>query len=38
MPAGRRAELLHWAARRPGQRYIIEDDYDSCLLYTSRCV
>ena len=29
MPAGRRAELLHWAARRPGQRYIIEDDYDS---------
>ena len=28
MPAGRRAELLHWAARRPGQRYIIEDDYD----------
>ena len=29
MPAGRRAELLHWAARRPGGRYIIEDDYDS---------
>ena len=26
MPAGRRAELLHWAARRAGQRYIIEDD------------
>ena len=23
MPAGRRAELLHWAARRPGQHYII---------------
>ena len=29
MPAPRRAELLGWAARRPGQRYIIEDDYDS---------
>ncbi len=29
MPAGRRAELLHWAARCPGRRYIIEDDYDS---------
>ena len=28
MPAGRRAELLHWAARQPGQRYILEDDYD----------
>ena len=25
MPAGRRAELLHWAARAPGRRYIIED-------------
>ena len=34
MPAGRRAELLHWAARRPGQRYIIEDDYDSELRHT----
>ena len=29
MPAGRRTELLHWASRCPGQRYIIEDDYDS---------
>ena len=28
MPAGRRYELLSWAAARPG-RYIIEDDYDS---------
>lgn len=28
MPAGRRFELLHWAASSPG-RYIIEDDYDS---------
>ena len=31
MPAGRRAELLHWAARCPGRRYIIEDDYDSAV-------
>ena len=29
MPAPRRAELLRWAAAAPGQRYIIEDDYDS---------
>ena len=29
MPAPRRAELLSWAGRRPGRRYIIEDDYDS---------
>ena len=36
MPAGRRAELLHWAARRPGQRYIIEDDYDSEFRFTGR--
>ena len=36
MPAGRRAELLHWAARCPGRRYIIEDDYDSEFRYASR--
>lgn len=36
MPAGRRAELLHWAARRPGQRYIIEDDYDSEFRFDTR--
>ena len=28
MPAGRRAQLLRWAAERPG-RYILEDDYDA---------
>lgn len=28
MPAGRRAQLLRWAAREPG-RYILEDDYDA---------
>lgn len=28
MPARRRAQLLAWAAARPG-RYILEDDYDS---------
>ena len=28
MPAGRRAQLLAWAARAPG-RYILEDDYDA---------
>lgn len=28
MPAGRRAQLLHWAAQSPG-RYILEDDYDA---------
>lgn len=28
MPAGRRAQLLAWAAVRPG-RYILEDDYDA---------
>ncbi|MDE7261310.1 MAG: PLP-dependent aminotransferase family protein [Oscillospiraceae bacterium] len=28
MTAGRRAQLLHWAARQPG-RYILEDDYDA---------
>ena len=36
MPAGRRAELLHWAARSPGQRYIIEDDYDSEFRFDTR--
>lgn len=36
MPAGRRAELLHWAACRPGQRYIIEDDYDSEFRFDTR--
>ena len=36
MPAGRRAELLHWAARRPGERCIIEDDYDSEFRFDTR--
>ena len=36
MPAGRRAELLHWAARKPGQRDIIEDDYDSEFRFDTR--
>ena len=36
MPAGRRAELLHWAARCPGRRYIIEDDYDSEFRFDTR--
>ena len=36
MPAGRRAELLHWAAKRPGERYIIEDDYDSEFRFDTR--
>ena len=36
MPAGRRAELLHWASRRPGERYIIEDDYDSEFRFDTR--
>ena len=36
MPAGRRAELLHWAAHRPGGRYIIEDDYDSEFRFDTR--
>ena len=34
MPAGRRAELLRWAAG--GRRYIIEDDYDSEFRYDVR--
>jgi len=28
MPAGRRSQLLRWAAAQPG-RYILEDDYDA---------
>lgn len=36
MPAPRRAELLHWAAHKPGQRYIIEDDYDSEFRFDTR--
>ncbi len=36
MPAGRRAELLRWASRQPGQRYIIEDDYDSEFRFDTR--
>lgn len=36
MPAGRRAELLHWAARGGGSRYIIEDDYDSEFRFDTR--
>lgn len=35
MPAKRRAELLHWAAKEEG-RYIIEDDYDSEYRYATR--
>lgn len=34
-PAGRRTELLKWAAERPG-RYIIEDDYDSEFRFDGR--
>ena len=34
MPVKRRQEILKWAYAEEG-RYIIEDDYDSCLLYTS---
>ena len=37
MPAGRRAELLSWAADSPG-RYVIEDDYDSEFRYAGRPV
>ncbi len=36
MPAPRRAELLGWAAARPGERYIIEDDYDSEFRFDTR--
>ena len=35
MPAGRRAELLEWAARG-NERIILEDDYDSELRYEGR--
>lgn len=35
MPAGRRAELLRWAAQQPG-RYLVEDDYDSEFRYSGR--
>jgi len=35
MPAGRRADLLSWAAESDG-RYIIEDDYDSEFRYSGR--
>ena len=34
-PAGRRTELLKWAAGRPG-RWLIEDDYDSEFRYDGR--
>lgn len=34
-PAGRRTELLKWAAAKPG-RWIIEDDYDSEFRYDGR--
>jgi len=37
MSAGRRAEILDWAARAP-DRYIVEDDYDSEFRYTGRPV
>ena len=36
MPAGRRAELLHWAAGAPGRRYIFVDDYDSEFRFDTR--
>lgn len=35
MPATRRAQLLAWAAERPG-RYILEDDYDSEFRFDTR--
>lgn len=35
MPAGRRAELLYWAAQQEN-RYLIEDDYDSEFRFSSR--
>lgn len=37
MPAGRRMQLLNWAAQKEG-RYIIEDDYDSEFRYRGRPV
>lgn len=35
MPIGRRAELLHWADQG-GERYLIEDDYDSEFRYKGK--
>ena len=35
MPATRRAQLLAWAAKKPG-RYILEDDYDSEFRFDTR--
>lgn len=35
MPAPRRAQLLTWAAARPG-RYLLEDDYDSEFRFDTR--
>jgi len=35
MPAGRRSQLLHWAASAP-DRFLIEDDYDSEFRWSSR--
>lgn len=35
MPAGRRGQLLQWAAAGP-DRYLIEDDYDSEFRYSGR--
>lgn len=35
MPAPRRAQILAWAAARPG-RYILEDDYDSEFRFDTR--
>ena len=35
MPATRRAQLLAWAAEKPG-RYILEDDYDSEFRFDTR--
>ena len=35
MPAGRRAQLLHWAAQSP-ERYIFEDDYDAEFRFDTR--
>jgi len=35
MPAGRRSQLLHWAASGP-DRFLIEDDYDSEFRWSSR--
>ena len=37
MPVGRRAQLLRWAAGRPG-RYILEDDYDAEFRFDMRPV